>query len=342
MRGDFVASRKKITGVQKAAIIMITLGPDISSSILKKLPDKVIRNITYEIANIDQVKPEVRNKILEEFMDMNEARNYISQGGLEYARNVLTKALGNKRAKEIIDTVSEVTQQRRPFQIARKTDAQQLLNTIMNEHPQTIALILCYLQPDKAASILSGLPEELQTEVADRIATMSRTSPLVIEQVEKILEKKLSSVVGEDLASLGGVSSLVDILNQVDRGTEKVILEELEKDKPDLADEVRNSMFVFEDIILLDNTSIQRVIREVENSDLALALKGASEDVSDIVFKNVSKRAGENLKDDIEFMGPVRLVEVEQAQQKIVGIIRRLEEAGEIIVARGGDDGIVL
>ncbi|MTI69486.1 MAG: flagellar motor switch protein FliG [Firmicutes bacterium] len=337
-----MASRKKITGVQKAAIIMITLGPDISSSILKKLPDKVIRNITYEIANIDQVKPEVRNKILEEFMDMNEARNYISQGGLEYARNVLTKALGNKRAKEIIDTVSEVTQQRRPFQIARKTDAQQLLNTIMNEHPQTIALILCYLQPDKAASILSGLPEELQTEVADRIATMSRTSPLVIEQVEKILEKKLSSVVGEDLASLGGVSSLVDILNQVDRGTEKVILEELEKDKPDLADEVRNSMFVFEDIILLDNTSIQRVIREVENSDLALALKGASEDVSDIVFKNVSKRAGENLKDDIEFMGPVRLVEVEQAQQKIVGIIRRLEEAGEIIVARGGDDGIVL
>ncbi|MTI65723.1 MAG: flagellar motor switch protein FliG [Firmicutes bacterium] len=337
-----MAARNKITGIQKSAILMITLGPDISSSILKKLPDKLIQKITYEIANIDQVKPEVRNKVLEEFMDMNEARNYISQGGLEYARNVLTKALGNKRAKEIIDTVSEVTQQRRPFAIARKTDSQQLLNTIMNEHPQTIALILCYLQADKAASILSGLPEELQTDVADRIATMSRTSPLVIEQVEKILEKKLSSVVGEDLASLGGVSSLVDILNQVDRGTEKVILEELEKDKPDLADEVRNSMFVFEDIILLDNTSIQRVIREVENSDLALALKGASEDVSEIIFKNVSKRAGENLKDDIEFMGPVRLVEVEQAQQKIVGIIRRLEEAGEIIVARGGDDGIVL
>ena len=262
--------------------------------------------------------------------------------GLDYARNILTKALGSKRAKEIIDTVSEITQQRRPFAIARKADAQQLFNTISKEHPQTIALILCYLQPDKAATVISGLPQEMQTDVAYRIATMNRTSPVVIKQVESVLEKKLSSVIGSDFATVGGVETLVDILNSVDRGTEKNILEELEKDQPELAEQVREGMFVFEDIVLLDGASIQRILREVDTNDLALALKGSSEDVANAIYKNLSKRAAQTLKEDIEFMGPVRLIEVEQAQQRIVGIVRRLDETGEIILSRGGEDAIIL
>src|SRR5690554_1120686 len=204
---------RKLTGVQKAAILMIALGPDVSSSILKRLPDSMIEKVSYEIANTTKITAQQRNEILKEFMDMCQAQDYISQGGLDYARNLLTKALGSQKAKEIIDTVSEITQQRRPFAIARKADSQQLFNTISKEHPQTIALILCYLQPDKAATILSGLPDELQADVAYRIATMNTTSPVVIRQVESVLEKKLSSIIGNDYASIGGVNTLVDILN---------------------------------------------------------------------------------------------------------------------------------
>lgn len=332
----------KLRGIEKAAILMIALGPDISSDILKRLPDNMIENITYEIANTTQVTAEKREGVFQEFMDMTLAQDYITEGGLEYARDILTKALGTKKAKEVIDTVSEITQQRRPFAIARKADPQQLFNTIAKEHPQTIALILCYLQADKAATVISGLPEEIQNEVAYRIATMNRTSPVVIKQVESVLEKKLSTVLGNEFTTIGGVKTLVDILNSVDRGTEKNIIEELEKEQPDLAEKVREGMFVFEDIVLLDSTSIQRILREVDTKDLSLALKGSSEDVANIIYKNQSKRATETLKEDIEFMGPVRLVEVEKAQQKIVGIIRRLDESGAIIIARGGEDAIIL
>ncbi|RBP46766.1 flagellar motor switch protein FliG [Garciella nitratireducens] len=332
----------KLSGVQKAAILMIALGPDISSNILKKLPDNMIEKITYEIANTPHITSQQRNEVLKEFMDMSLAHDYISEGGLDYARNLLTKALGSQRAKEIIDTVSEITQQRRPLEIARKADAQQLFNTISKEHPQTIALILCYLQPDKAASILSGLPQDLQSDVAYRVATMQRTSPKVIKQVESVLEKKLSSLIGNEYANVGGVDTLVGILNSSDRGTEKNILEELESKQPELAEQVREGLFVFEDITLLDNTAIQRVLREVDNRDLALALKGSSEDVANVIYKNLSKRAAETLKEDIDFMGPVRLSEVETAQQKIVSVIRMLDEAGEIIISRGGEDDIVL
>lgn len=334
--------KNKLTGIEKAAILMIALGPEISSDLLKRLPDNMIEKITYEIANRTQITSEQRREVLNEFMDMTLAQDYITEGGLDYAKNILTKALGSKKAKAIIDTVSEITQQRRPFAIARKADAQQLFNTISKEHPQTIALILCYLQPDKAATVISGLPEEMQNEVAYRIATMNRTSPLVIKQVETVLEKKLSTIIGNEFATIGGVKTLVDILNSVDRGTEKNIIEDLEKEQPDLAEQVREGMFVFEDVVLLDGASIQRILREVDTKDLALALKGSSEDVANTIYKNQSKRASETLREDIEFMGPVRLVEVEQAQQKIVGIIRRLDESGEIIIARGGEDAIVL
>jgi len=343
MRGDGMtqAQQYRFTGAQKAAILMIALGPEISSSILKRLPDHMIEKITYEIANTTKITVQQKESILKEFKDMTLAQDYINQGGLEYAKNLLTKALGSQKAKEIIDTVSEITQQRRPFAIARKADSQQLFNTISKEHPQTIALILCYLQPDKAATILSGLPEDLQADVAYRIATMNTTSPKVIRQVESVLEKKLSSLIGSDYASVGGVNTLVDILNSSDRATEKNIIAELEQQEPELAEQVRTSMFVFEDIVTLDNASIQRILREVDTRDLALALKISSEEVANVIYRNMSKRAAQTLKEDIEFMGPVRLVEAESAQQRIVGIIRALDEANEIIIARGGEQVIV-
>lgn len=332
----------KLTGVQKAAILFITLGPEAAAGIIKKLPESEIQKITYEIANISAVKSDQKQDILQEFMEMNKAKDYLTEGGIDYAKNLLAKALGSQRAMEILDKVTEATQQFRPFAIARKADPQQLLNIINNEHPQTIALILCYLQSDKAGQILSALPEDTQSEVAYRIATMSNTSPMVVKEIEKVLDDKLSSVVKSDMKAIGGVSTIVDILNQVDRTTEKNITEGLEKEDAELAEKVKESMFVFEDIITLDDVSIQRVLREVETKELALALKGCSEEVANSIFRNQSKRAAAALKEDIEFLGPVRLMDVEKAQQRIVSVIRRLDEAGEIVLSRGGEDAIIV
>lgn len=332
----------KLTGVQKAAILFITLGPEASAGIIKKFPESDIQRITYEIANITGVRAEQRQEILNEFIEMNRAKEYIVEGGLEYAKSLLSKALGQQRAKEILDKVTEATQQYRPFAIARKADAHQLMNVISNEHPQTIALILCYLQADKAGQILSALPEDIQSEVAYRIASMNNTSPLVIKEIEKVLDSKLYSVVKSDMTVLGGVSTLVDILNQVDRTTEKNITESLEREDPELAEKIKESMFVFEDIVTLDDVSIQRILREIDAKELAMALKGCSEEVANAIYRNQSKRAAAALKEDMEFLGPVRLMDVEKAQQKIVGIIRRLDEAGEIVIARGGEDAIII
>lgn len=333
---------KVLTGVQKVAILFITLGPEASAGIIKKLPEPEIQKITYEIANISTVKPEQKQQILEEFIQMNKAKDYLIEGGLDYAKSLLAKALGSQRALEILEKVTEATQQFRPFAIARKADAHQLLNLISNEHPQTIALILCHLQPDKSGQILAELEEELQSDVAFRIATMNNTSPMVIKEIEKVLDSKLSSVVRSDMKSIGGVQTIVDILNQVDRTTEKHITEVLEREDPELAENIKESMFVFEDIITLDDVSIQRVLREVEAKELALALKGCSEEVADAIFKNQSNRAATSLKEDIEFLGPVRLMDVEKSQQQIVNIIRRLDEAGEIVISRGGEDAIIM
>ena len=337
-----MAKENKLTGVQKAAILFITLGPEASSSIIKRLPESEIQKITYEIANITSVTSDQRQEILDEFIEMNKARDYLLEGGMDYARVLLSKALGAQRAEEILEKVSDATAQYRPFAIARKADSHQLLNVIVNEHPQTIALILCYLQADKSAQVLAELPEEIQSEVAYRIATMSNTSPMVIKEIEKVLEGKLSSVIRTEMTTLGGVDTLVDILNQVDRTTEKNITESLEREDAELADKIKSSMFVFEDIITLDDVSIQRVLRETDAKELALALKGCSESVAEAIFRNQSKRAAASLKEDMEFLGPVRLMDVEKAQQKIVSIIRRLDEAGEIIISRGGEDALIL
>ncbi|WP_242939058.1 flagellar motor switch protein FliG [Tepidibacter formicigenes] len=330
-----------MTGKQKAAILLITLGPEYSAKMFQYLSEEEIEEITLEIANMKKVEPEVKDKILQEFYEICLAQEVISEGGIGYAKDVLEKALGTDKAIEIINRLT-ASLQVKPFDFARKADAAQIVNFIQNEHPQTIALILSYLDSQKSGQILSSLPNDKQAEVAKRIATMDRTYPEVIKEVELVLENKLSNLVTQDYTTVGGVQSIVDILNSVDRGTEKYIMEDLEMSDPELAEEIKKRMFVFEDIITLDNVSIQRFIREIDNNDLAISLKGATQEVADIIFSNMSKRLAEMIKEDMEFMGPVRLKDVEEAQQKIVNIIRKLEESGEIVISRGGGDELIV
>ncbi|MCI8614257.1 flagellar motor switch protein FliG [Parablautia intestinalis] len=331
----------KIPGIQKAAILLIALGPERSAMIFKHLKDEEIEELTLEIANTRSVTPQVKDEIIDEFYGICLAQQYIAEGGIGYAKELLEKALGNERAMDVIGKLT-ASLQVKPFEFVRKTDASQLLNFIQDEHPQTIALILSYLAPQQAALIVSALPPEQQSDVAKRIAVMDRTSPDVVKEVEKVLESKLASLVNQDYTIIGGVDAVVEILNTVDRGTEKHIMETLEVEDPELADEIRKKMFVFEDILLLDDRAIQRVLRDVDNNDLALALKGGNEQVQTSIFNNLSKRLAVMIKEDMEFMGPVRMKDVEEAQQKIVGVIRRLEEAGEIVISRGGGDEIVV
>ncbi|MBT9139439.1 MAG: Flagellar motor switch protein FliG [Dehalococcoidia bacterium] len=334
-------ARNKSNGLKKSAILLMALGPSVSSRILRQFTEADIERISLEIANTNKVEVNTMEEVLEEFLLLSQAQRYILDGGLDYARNLLEQTLGIQRATEIIKKLKEASQIK-PFMFVRKADPKQLTNLIGQEHPQTIALILSYLDPLQASQVLGSLPDEQQPEIARRIALMDRTSPEVLKEVEGVLQERLSSVVQQDFATAGGIQSLVDILNNVDRGTEKLILEELEKDDPKLVDEIRKLMFIFEDVTALDNASIQRIIREVDQKDLALALKGSSEEVKERIFRNVSKRAAEMLKEDVESMGPVRLREVEEAQQRIVSVVRKLDETGEIIISRGGEDAIIL
>lgn len=334
-------TRTEPTGKEKAAMLLISLGPEKSAEIFKHLKEDEIEQLTLEIANIRSVTPEEKEKVLEEFYQICLAQEYIVEGGISYAKEILEKALGTQKALDVINKLT-VSLQVRPFDFVRKTDPSQLLNFIQKEHPQTIALILAYLKPSQASQILSALPQEKQMDVAKRIATMDRTSPEVIKEVERILEKNLSSLVTEDFTMAGGVQAIVDILNNVDRGTEKYIMESLEVEDTELAEDIRRRMFVFEDILTLDNRSIQRFLREVDNNQLAIALKNSSEELQKLIYSNMSKRLVEMIKEDIEFMGPVRLKDVEDAQQKIVNIIRKLEDAGEIVISRGGGDEIIV
>ena len=333
--------QQELIGVQKAAILLIALGPERSATIFKHLKEEEIEDLTLEIANTRSITPQVKETVIEEFYQVCLAQQYIAEGGIGYAKELLEKALGNERALDVIGKLT-ASLQVKPFEFIRKTEASQLLNFIQDEHPQTIALILSYLNPGQAALIISALPPDRQSDVAKRIALMDRTSPDVIKEVEKVLESKLSSLVNQDYTIIGGVDAVVDILNTVDRSTEKHIMETLEIDEPELADEIRKKMFVFEDILLLDNRAIQRVLRDVDNNDLAVALKGANEEVQNAIFENLSKRLAVMIREDMDFMGPVRMKDVEEAQQKIVNTIRRLEDSSEIVISRGGGDEIVV
>ena len=330
----------ELTGVQKAAVLLITLGPEKSASIFKHLKEEEIEELTLEIANTRSISPQEKEDVLNEFYQVCLAPQYIAEGGIGYAKELLEKALGEQKAQDVITKLT-ASLQVRPFEFIRKTDPSQVLNFIQDEHPQTIAMILSYLSPAQSAMILGALTPEKQADVAKRIAMMDRTSPDVIKEVERVLERRLSSLVNQDYTIVGGVDAIVNILNTVDRSTEKHIMESLEIEEPELADEIRKKMFVFEDILLLDDRAIQRVLRDVENSDLGIALKGANEDVQNAIFNNLSKRLAAMIKEDMEFMGPVRMKDVEEAQQKIVSVIRKLEDAGEIVISRGGGDEII-
>jgi flagellar motor switch protein FliG len=332
---------KSITGKQKAAVLLISLGPDVSASIYKHLSEEEIEKLTLEISAVKKVDSDTKEDILDEFHNLALAQDYISQGGIGYAKTVLEKALGVDQAATIINRLTSSLQVR-PFDFARRAEAGQILNFIQNEHPQTIALILSYLDPEKAGQILSELPQDVQADIARRIALMEGTSPEIINEVESILERKLSATVTQDFTQAGGIEAVVEVLNGVDRSTEKTILDALEIQDPELAEEIKKRMFVFEDIVTLDNRSIQRVIRECETEDLLLSLKVSGEEVKEIVFKNMSSRMVETLKEEMEYMGPVRLKDVEEAQSRIVSIIRRLEDSGEIVIARGGGDDIIV
>ncbi len=331
----------KVTGIQKAAILLIALGPERSAGIFKHLKEEEIEDLTLEIANTRSVTSQIKDEIIDEFYEVCLAQQYIAEGGIAYAKELLENALGAERAMGVISKLT-ASLQVRPFEFVRKTEASQLLNFIQDEHPQTIALILSYLSSTQAATLISALPAEKQADVARRIAVMDRTSPDVIKEVERVLESKLSSLVNQDYTIIGGVDSVVDILNSVDRGTEKHIMETLEIEDPTLAEEIRKKMFVFEDILLLDDRAIQRVLRDVATDDLTVAMKSTNEQVQNAIFNNMSKRLVVMIKEDMEFMGPVRMKDVEEAQQKIVNIIRKLEDAGEIIISRGGGDDIIV
>ncbi len=332
---------KSLTGRQKAAIFLVALGSDVSAQVMKHLREDEVETLTFEIARLDTIDAEFKDQVLEEFQELMQAQNFITTGGIDYARELLEKSLGSQKAIDIINRLTSSLQVR-PFDFIRRTDPAHLLNFVQQEYPQTIALILAYLEPNKAATILQNLPQEIQPEVSKRLATMDRTSPDVLREVERVLEKKLSTLSNEDYTAAGGVDSIVEILNLVDRSSEKAIIETLEEEDPELAEEIKKRMFVFEDIVMLDDRAIQKVLREVDQQELAKALKSVDTEVQDKIFRNMSKRAASMLKEDMEFMGPVRLKDVEESQQKIVSVIRRLEDSGEVVIARGGDDEMIV
>ncbi|MCL1829494.1 MAG: flagellar motor switch protein FliG [Oscillospiraceae bacterium] len=326
---------------EKAAILMIALGQNYSAEIYKHLSEDELGQLTLGITTTRRVNSEIKERVLNEFYEMCLTQQFISEGGIDYARQVLEQAMGQDKARDLINRLSSSLQVR-PFDFIRRADSMQILNVIGNEHPQTIALVLSYISPKQAAEVLAELPEERQTDIVRRVANMGSTSPEYVKEAERILERKLSSMGFEEQIAVGGISAIVDIINSIDRSTERNILESLDVEDAELADEIRKKLFVFEDIAKLGNSAIQRVLKEINNADLAIALKMAGEEVSKVIFSNISKRLQEMLKDDMEVMGPVRVRDVEEAQQRIVNVIRTLEESGEIIISRGeGDDLIV-
>ena len=331
---------KALTGLQKAAILMIVLGAEKSAQVVKHLGEIEIEQLTLEMANARKISPGNLDAVVEEFHQMCLANEYIAQGGVEYAREVLERALGQTRAFEIINRLA-LSMKMRPFELVRRTDPKQLFSFIQGENPQTIALIMTHLPVDKAATMLASLPPDRQAEVVKRVATMGRTSPEVLKEIEKVLERKITSLAPTDYTTSGGIQSIVKVLNQADPSTVKVVMDVLDIEDPELAEQIKQQMFVFRDIVLLDDRSIQLVLREVPTKDLGLALKGSNNEVTLKIQSNMSVRAAQMLKDDMEFMGPVRLRDVEEAQQRIVKVIRKLEESGALVISRGGSDEIV-
>jgi flagellar motor switch protein FliG len=331
-----------ITGPRKAAILLVSLETEVAARVLAHMDREDVERISMEIARLGEVSAEQRLRVLDEFYQTNLARRYLEEGGLDYARTLLEKGLPREEAASILQGLEQSIQMT-PFHFLQKTEAANLVTFVQDEHPQTIALILAHLAPKQASEILATLPAKKQIEVVKRVARMGQTTPEAIRQVEKGLEAKLSTVVSQDLERAGGVSSIAEILNLVDRTTEKSILETMEEQDPQLVDQIRRLMFVFEDILLVNDKGIQQVLKEIDQDELALALKAASEDVKNKIFKNMSERAANLIREDMDYLGPTRLSDVEAAQQRIVDVVRRLEEAGELIIqGRGGEEQVVV
>jgi flagellar motor switch protein FliG len=331
-----------IAGVRKAAILLLSLPQDQAAEILKRLPPEAVEEVTREIASINDVPKDIRNTVFGEFYNLALANSFLNEGGLEYAKALIRKSMNDTDADRVIKQVTQQVQTT-PFSFLQKAESENLLTFIQDEHPQTIALILAHLPSQKASEILVGLPSQKQIEVVKRVANMEQTNPEVIKEVETGLEHRLSDIVSQTFEKAGGVDTVAEILNLADRSTEKGIMEGLEAEDPDLVEQIRRLMFVFEDILLVNDKGIQSVLKEVDNEELALALKTASEDLKQKIFKNMSERAAQLIQEDMQYMGPVRVSDVESAQQKIVDVVRRLEDAGEIIIAgRGGEKEMVV
>lgn len=331
-----------LNGVRKSAILLLSLQQDEAAEILKRLPAEAVEEVSREIASLGEISLTTRKDVFSEYYNLALAHSYLSEGGLEYAKTLLTKSLSEGDAARVIKQVTQQVQTT-PFSFLQKAESENLLTFIQDEHPQTIALILAHLPAQKASEILVGLPSQKQIEVVKRVANMEQTNPEVIKEVERGLEHRLSDIVSQTFEKAGGVDTVAEMLNLADRSTEKGIMEGLEAEDPDLVESIRRLMFVFEDILLVNDKGIQSVLKEVENDTLSLALKTASEDLKQKIFKNMSERAAQLIGEDMQFMGPVRVSDVEQAQQKIVDIVRRLEDSGEIIIAgRGGEKEMVV
>lgn len=330
-----------ISSRQKAAIMLLVLGPELSAQVVQHFEDEELESLTLEVARLERILPEQREQVILEFRDLAMAQDYIAEGGIEKAKSVLEKAFGGGKADDMIKKIVAAMQVV-PFDFLKKADPAQVQSFIQDEHPQTIALILSYMPVQSAAQVLSKLSSELRVDVAARIASMDQTPPEVIRRVEQVLERKLASILNQEMTQAGGPKQLVDLLNRVDRSTERLIIDSLSENDPELAEQIKNMMFVFEDIVQLEDRAIQSILKETEVKDLATALKGVGQEVQEKVFKNMSERAVGMLKEDMEFMGPVRLKVVEEAQQKIVAVIRRLEESGELQISRGGEDDVLV
>ncbi len=330
----------QLTGRQKAAVLLITLGSDLAGKVLVNLRESEVERLTREVLAMEKVTEDVKQQVLDEVYELALARNVITPGGASFAKEMLEKGLGQDQATEIWSRLSSLHQNQR-FRFLQEIEPGQLLNFIQNEHPQTIALLVSYLSPNLAASIISSLSPELQAEVSLRVATMDRTSPEILESLENLLKTKMASVITQEFSAAGGVDYLVRVLNNVDRATERRILEHLDQVDAQLAADVRKLMFTFDDLILLDDRSLQRLLREIDNRDLVLALKGTNEELRGRIFRNQSSRAAQMLKEELEVMGPVRIRNIEEAQQRIANIVRRLDEAEEIVIAGKGDDAFI-
>ncbi len=333
---------EEIPGIRKAAILLLSMDQDTAAMVMQRLEKDAIEEVSREIAAIDRIENRERTSVVREFYNLALASSYMDEGGMNYARELLSKSLNKEEAAEICQQV-ERTINASPFAFLSKAESVNLLTFIQDEHPQTIALILSHLPPVKASEILVGLPASKQIEVVKRIANMEQTNPEVIKEVERGLEHRLSAMIHQTFEKTGGVETVAEMLNLADRATEKSILEALETEDPDLVESIRRLMFVFEDIMMVDDRGIQSVLKEIDNADLALALRTASEELKEKIFKNMSERASQLIREDMEYMGPVRVSDVEAAQQKIVDVVRRLEDSGEIVIAgRGGEKDIIV